>query len=63
MSTIAIIFWIIIALIAYAFREELMAIAAFVGICMGIGALVFWLAFDKASLGASVGFGFAVLFG
>lgn len=63
MSTFAIIFWIIIALVAYAFREELMAIAAFVGICMGIGALIFWLAFDNASLGASVGFGFAVLFG
>ena len=29
-----IIFWIIVALIAYAFREELMA-AAFVGIFMG----------------------------
>ena len=30
-----IIFWIIVALIAYAFREELMAAAAFVGIFMG----------------------------
>ena len=58
-----IIIWIIIALIAYAFREELMVIAAFVGICMGIGALLFWIIFDNASLGATIGFWFAVLFG
>lgn len=54
------IIWIIIALVAYAFREELMAIAAFVGICMGIGALIFWIVFDNAGLGATVGFWFAV---
>ena len=63
MSILVIIFWIIVALIAYAFREELMAIAAFVGICMGIGALICWLVFDNASLGATIGFWFAVLFG
>lgn len=63
MSTITIIIWIVIALVAYAFREELMAIAAFVGICMGIGALIFWIVFDNASLGATIGFWFAVLFG
>ena len=57
------IIWSIIALVAYAFREELMAIAAFVGICMGIGALIFWIVFDNASLGATIGFWFAVLFG
>ena len=49
MSILVIIFWVIVALIAYAFREELMAIAAFVGICMGIGALICWLVFDNAS--------------
>lgn len=63
MSIISIIILIIIGLVAYAFREELMAIAAFVGICMGIGALLFWILFDNASLGATIGFWFAVLFG
>ena len=58
-----IIFWIIIALLAYAFREVLVIIAAFVGICMGVGALLFWIMFDNASLGASIGFWFSVLYG
>lgn len=59
----AVIFWIIIALIAYALREQLMAIAGFIGIFMGIGALVFWIFFDNASLGASVGFWLAIFLG
>ena len=58
-----IIFWIIVALIAYAFREELMAAAAFVGIFMGVGALLFWWWFDDPSLGSKVGFGFAIFIG
>lgn len=63
MSTLAIIFWIVIALIAYAFREALLIIAAFVGICAGIGALISWIVFDNASVGAYVGIIIAVLFG
>ena len=62
-TVIKVIFIIILLLVAYAYKEELMAIAAFVGICMGIGALVFWWLFDNASLGATVGFWFSVLFG
>ena len=60
MSTLGIIVLIVIGLIAYAFREQLMAAAAFIGIFMGIGALLFWWLFDNASLGATVGFWFAI---
>lgn len=62
-GTIVIGFWIIVALIAYAFREELIQIAAFIGVFMGIGALLFWWLFDNASLGAEIGFGFAIFIG
>lgn len=58
--------WIIlgiIGLIIYAFREELIAIAAFIGAFMAFGALIFWIAFDNASLGATVGFWFAIFIG
>lgn len=51
------------ALIAYAFREQLIQIALFIGMFMGIGALIFWLLFDDASLGANVGFWFAIFVG
>lgn len=63
MSTLGIIVLIVIGLIAYAFREQLMAAAAFIGIFMGIGALLFWWLFDNASLGATVGFWFAIFIG
>lgn len=63
MSVLSIILIIIIGLIAYAFRDELMAIAAFVGIFMGIGALLFWILFDNAGLGAKVGFWFSLFIG
>ena len=62
-GTIVIVFWIIVALIAYAFREELIQIAAFIGVFMGIGALLFWWLFDNAGLGAEIGFGFAIFIG
>ena len=62
-GTIVIVFWIIVALIAYAFREELIQMAAFIGVFMGIGALLFWWLFDNASLGAEIGFGFAIFIG
>ena len=53
----------IIGLIIYAFRDELFAIAAFIGTFVGVGALIFWIAFDNASLGATVGFWFAIFIG
>ena len=60
---IKVVLIILLLLIAYAFKEELIAIAVFVGICMGIGALVFWWLFDNSELGATVGLGFSALFG
>ncbi len=62
-GTVVVIFWIIVALIAYAFREQLIQIAVFIGVFMGIGALLFWWIFDNAALGAWIGFGFAVFIG
>ena len=50
------IIWIIIALIAYAFREQLIQTAMFIGIFMGIGALIGWWLFDDSSTGSTVGF-------
>ena len=58
-----IIVWIIIALIAYAFREQLIQIALFIGSFMAIGALIFWLLFDNATFGAAIGFWLAVFIG
>ena len=63
MSTITIIIWIVIALVAYAFREQLIQIAVFIGVFMGIGALIFWILFDNASLGSTVGFWVAIFIG
>ncbi|MBQ9236729.1 MAG: hypothetical protein IJ183_02265 [Prevotella sp.] len=63
MSILCIIFYIVLALIIYAFREELIAIAMFVGVCVGIGALAFWILFDNADLGMTIGFWFAVFYG
>ena len=59
----AIIFWIIVALIAYAFREQLIQIAFFIGSFMAIGALIFWILFDNASLGSTIGFWVAIFIG
>ena len=59
----AIIFWIIVALIAYAFREQLIQIAVFIGSFMAIGALIFWILFDNASLGSTIGFWVAIFIG
>lgn len=63
MSILAIIFWIIIALIAYALRDYIIIIAVFVGSFMGIGALLFWWWFDNPSLGAYIGLFFSTLIG
>ena len=57
------IIWIVVALIAYAFREQLIQIACFIGVFMAIGALIFWILFDNASLGSTVGFWFAIFIG
>jgi len=62
-GTAVVVFWIIVALVAYAFREQLIQIAVFIGTFMGIGALLFWWIFDNAALGAWIGFGFAVFIG
>jgi len=63
MSLLSLIILIIIGVIAYNFREELMAAAAFIGIFAGVGALLFWWWFDKPSLGAIVGCCLAVIIG
>ena len=63
MSTITIIILIIIGLIAYAFREELIQAAIFIGVLMGIGALVGWWLFDDANTGSTVGFWIAIFLG
>lgn len=58
-----VIVWIVVALVAYAFREQLIQIACFIGVFMAIGALIFWILFDNASLGSTVGFWFAIFIG
>ena len=63
MSTITIIILIIIGLIAYAFREELIQAAIFIGVLMGIGALVGWWLFDDANTGSTVGCWIAIFLG
>lgn len=63
MSILTIILGLIIAGIVYALREQLIAAAVFIGALMGVGALVFWLLFDKPGLGANVGFCLAIFIG
>lgn len=58
-----IIIWIIIALVAYAFREQLIQAAMFIGIFMGIGALIGWWLFDDSSTGSTIGFWIAIFVG
>ena len=60
MSILSVIVLLIIASIVYAFRDELLAIAAYIGFFMAVGALIGWLFFDNGSAGATVGFGAAV---
>lgn len=59
----SLIFLAIVGMIIYAFRDELFAAAAFIGTFMAVGALIFWFIFDNASLGASIGFWFAIFLG
>lgn len=53
----------LLILLVFAFWEELLQIAIFVAILIGIGALVCKLLFNDASLGAGIGFVIAVLIG
>lgn len=63
MSTITIIVLIVIALIAYAYREQLIQAAMFIGIFVGIGALIGWWLFDDYHTGAIIGFWVAMFLG
>ena len=50
---------IIIILVALAFWQDILAFLIFMGICSGIGAIVFGVLFDNSELGGLVGAGFA----
>ena len=63
MSVLGIIVLIIIGSIAYAFREQLIQSAIFIGIFMGIGALIGWWLFDDANTGSTIGFWVAIFIG
>jgi hypothetical protein len=63
MSLLTIIIWCVIGLIAYAFREQLIQAAFFIGVFMGIGALIGWWLFDDAGTGSTVGFWVAIFLG
>ena len=58
--------YIIIGLIIFliiAFWKYIIEIAFFVGMFIGAGALLFWMLFNNAGLGAIVGFWFSILIG
>lgn len=63
MSTITIIIWVVIALIVYIFRKQLVQAAMFIGIHMGIGALIGWWLFDDYRTGSTIGFWVAIFLG
>ena len=63
MSILSIIVLIIIGGIIYAFRDQLLMAAMYIGFFMGVGALIGWWLFDNASAGSTVGFWAAVFFG
>jgi hypothetical protein len=54
---------IIIILVALAFWQDILAFLIFMGICSGIGAIVFGVLFDNSELGGLVGAGFAAFIG
>lgn len=58
-----IVIWVVIILIFLAFKEQIMQAIAFTALMAGIGAFVFWILFDNASLGANVGIGLTCLIG
>jgi len=63
MSILGIIVLIIIGGIVYAFRDQLLMAAMYIGFFMGVGALIGWWLFDNASAGSTVGFWAAIFFG
>ena len=60
---IKIIFWIFVVLIVFAFKDEILEFLAVVGAFVGIGALIGWLVFDHAGVGAIIGLGIVIFFG
>lgn len=62
-SVVRVFLLIILILLVIAFREEIFQMLAFVGVFMGIGALVGYFLFDNAGMGANIGFVIAVLIG
>lgn len=58
-----VIIWIVLILVFLAFKEQILQAIAFTALMAGIGALVFWILFDNASLGANVGIGLTCLIG
>ena len=63
MSILSIVILIIVGGIIYAFRDQLVAAAMYIGFFMGVGALIGWWLFDNADSGATVGFWLAIFFG
>lgn len=57
------IIWIVILLVAYAFRDFLIQAAVFIGMFMAGGALLFWLFGGDAETGAGIGFWIAMFVG
>ena len=49
--------------VALAFWQDILAFLIFMGICSGIGAIVFGVLFDNSELGGLVGAGFAAFIG
>lgn len=60
---IKIIFWVFVVLIVFAFKDEILQFLAVVGAFVGIGALIGWLVFDHAGVGAIIGLGIVIFFG
>lgn len=63
LDIIKVVIGVIVLLILYAFREQIIQALFFIGIYMGLGALIGWWLFDNASAGAVVGFCLAIFFG
>ena len=62
-GVIKVVFWIVVVLIVIAFKDELIQLAVTIGAFAGIGALVGWLLFGNASVGALIGLGIIALIG
>ena len=62
-GVVKVILIIIVILIVLAFKEEIAAFVAAILVFAGIGALLFWLLFNNASLGGTIGAIIGVLMG